>query len=238
MRPLVFGLLLANLFYLAWHHWVRLPDIPAQRAASARLPSLSVASERAVSDNVAPGRPAPGRAEPVEPPPPRSCRSLGPFPDPAAARVLADRLSSDGIETVLRSRDTEVSGGWWVYLGPEGSRQAARALTGRLASAGIDDFYIVPSGDLRNAVSLGLFREQGRAEYQAAEARRLGFEPTVRERMLTESAFWLDFKAQSVPLGPDDLQSADGQLLRVEDRECPPAPQTPASGGSAWSGYR
>ncbi len=233
MRPLVLGLLLANLFYLAWHHWVRLPDVPVQRPSSGRLPSLSVASE-----SVASRQSAPRRAEPVEAPPLPSCRSLGPFPDPAAARVLADRLSSFGIETALRNRDTEVSGGWWVYLGPEASRQEARALTGRLASAGIEDFYIVPSGELRNAISLGVFRERARAEYQAAEARRLGFEPAVRGRTLTESAFWLDFEADSVPLGPDDLQTDDGRFLRVEDRACPSAVQTPGRGGSAWSGYR
>ena len=229
MRAIVFSLLLANVFYMAWHHWIRLPEVPVPQAASARLPSLTVAAER-------PSQSLPPPAEPEAPP--RRCHSLGPFPDPAAARVLADRLSSSGVETVLRNRDTEVSGGWWVYLGPERSRQAAQALTPRLAAGGLDEYYIVPSGDMRNAISLGVFRERGRAEYQAAEARRLGFEPSVRERLVTETAFWLDFEAEAVPLDPGDLEDGGGRTLRVEDRPCPPPGPQPDDEENQWARFR
>ncbi len=229
MRAIVLCLLLANVFYMAWHHWIRLPEVPVPLADPGRLPSLTVAAER-------PPQPAPGPARPEAPP--RRCHSVGPFPNPAAARVLADQLSSSGVQAVLRNRDTEVSGGWWVYLGPEGSRQAARDVTARLSAAGLEEYYIVPSGDMRNAISLGVFRERGRAEYQAAEARRLGFEPTLRERMVTESAFWLDFEAETVPLGPGELQTEAGGTLRVLDRPCPPPGRQPEDEENQWARFR
>lgn len=229
MRAIVLCLLLANVLYMAWHHWIRLPDVPVPQAASARLPSLTVAAERPV-------RPAPPSTEPKAPP--RRCHSLGPFPNPAAARVLADQLSSSGIESVLRSRDAEVSGGWWVYLGPERTREAARETTDRLAAAGLDEYYIVPSGDMRNAISLGVFRERGRAEYQAAEAQRLGFDPSLIERTVTESAFWLDFEAQAVPLGRDDLETGEGPTLRLDERPCPPPGQQSDDEENQWARFR
>lgn len=229
MRAIVLCLLLANVFYMAWHHWIRLPDVPVPQAASARLPSLTVAAERAA-------QPPPPLAEPEAPP--RRCYSLGPFPDPAAARVLADQLSSSGIETVLRNRDFEVSGGWWVYLGPERTREAARETTDRLAAAGLNEYYIVPSGDMRNAISLGVFRERGRAEYQAAEARRLGFDPSLIERTVTESAFWLDFEAPAAPLEPRDLETGEGRTLRLDERACPPPGQQPDDEEDQWARFR
>ena len=34
MRAIVFCLLLANVFYMAWHHWIRLPEVPVPEASA------------------------------------------------------------------------------------------------------------------------------------------------------------------------------------------------------------
>jgi hypothetical protein len=242
MRKLVLALLLANLLYLAWNQWIRVPDSRPVMSQSRDVPTLHTPAERP------PERRRPPPPEPSPPAPRPACYSLGPFPDPAAARVFADELAAADIDYRLQARETTVSGGWWVYLGPLDSRQAAQDLTVRLADAGITDFYIVPGGEFRNAISLGVFRESDRAQGQAARARNLGLTPVVRERQLTESAFWLDFEALELPGGLEDLAaggsvgqvpgdeaSADAGQPGLELRECPATDQNAGGGQSdAW----
>lgn len=237
MRKLVLALLLANLLYLAWNQWIRVPDTRPVKTQSRDVPTLHTAAERP------PERQRPPAPPPRPPEPQPACYSLGPFPDPAAARVFADELAAADIDYRLQARETLVSGGWWVYLGPLGSRQAAQDLTARLADSGITDFYIVPGGEFRHAISLGVFSNRDRARDQAERARNLDLTPVVRERTLTESAFWLDFETLELPEGlgglavrdPAEDEPADPGQPGLESRACPADDQKAGGGqGDAW----
>jgi hypothetical protein len=100
-------------------------------------------------------------------------------------------LDVDSSQRTLSEREFR---GYAVFLPPRGSRDAARRLTDELLEKGISDYYIMTDGELRNAVSLGLFRERKHADGLVARVRRLGFQPELETRYRDLALIWLDYE--------------------------------------------
>lgn len=144
--------------------------------------------------------PVPGPAATVPAPaavtPPRnlsySCLALGPFATPQDLRNARQALSAQA--TRMRSRQEQASqtSGWWVYLPAAGSRTQALAVARQLAARGIDDYFVVSSGDQPNTISLGLFKDPANARKRRDEVIAAGFPARMTERSESVPEYWLD----------------------------------------------
>ena len=231
MRYLFFLLILANLGYWGWHQAVAQPKPLPPTRVIADVPPLLMLSEReagelmpepetqpdivAVADDaITPGE---GGAD-------RRCFTIGPYrtSELANAVLLAIR-EEQGFPVTLREREEEEIAGYWVYLEPYPTRKAALAVARELAQKGIKDYYVVPSGESVNAVSLGLFSEPQRADRRTRQIAELGYEALTTVRYRTRTLYWLDYdEVGEAALAPDVWSGAAGDADAVQriSREC------------------
>ncbi|MEE4330142.1 MAG: SPOR domain-containing protein [Wenzhouxiangella sp.] len=122
-----------------------------------------------------------------------ACYSIGPLSSLLAQERAEDRLRPFALS--LRSRQTRADSdrGWWVYL-TAGNRAEAVGLTRRLAEQGVEDFYVVTSGDQENTVSVGLYEDIDNARGRQARIRALGFNAQLEVRREIIPQFWVDYR--------------------------------------------
>jgi len=88
---------------------------------------------------------------------------------------------------------------WWVFMPPQGSRQAATIKTAELKGLGIEDYFIVQEDpNVRFAISLGVFRTEEAARNRLEELRSKGVRSAqVRARDTQVQKTW--FQVRDVP---------------------------------------
>jgi hypothetical protein len=195
VRALFFALLLANIAFFGWAHWIDAPEAAAPAAGPEKsVPTLALASS-------APSPAAPQR-----------CRTLGPFANVAAAQTAAAALRVRGIAARDRSVERSVDDGYWVYIGDlSGAGDQQRALA-RLQKGGISDATLLSDAENAGRISLGIFSEQARAVRRAEQVRNLGFKPVLDLHQRVQRAFWLDMELRRDQPEPPvtTLESATG----------------------------
>lgn len=198
MKWMIYALLLANLAVFAWSFR------PAQQSAVQPVPTASSDVPTLVLLNE-PGdrqsKPAavvtpdvePETIPAVEPKP--LCWGLGPFDKRAESRAAAGLLSKQGVAAsvdVVRLPDLP---GHWVVLPPFPTRKAARQAIAKLKAIGIEDYFLVATGEMKNAVSLGVFSRPDTAARRVRELERHGITPQVDSVPLPQREYWLDLGA-------------------------------------------
>jgi hypothetical protein len=118
------------------------------------------------------------------------CARVGPFePDDA------DKLTSGLPATVtLLSDVTEEYASvdrYYVLIPPLPSRAEGYQKLKELADAGITDTWLFPSGEYRNAISLGFFSREAGAKRHAANVAGKGFNTEVKEKTSVRQRRWL-----------------------------------------------
>ncbi len=125
----------------------------------------------------------------------RYCGEVGPFRSRAQARRLLRTLGLEsGFE--LYKRPTPVVSTWWVYIPPAADRKVARRMVERLKAAGVTDLWLMPDGEWRNAISLGLYSREGAARGRAEALRKQGFEVEIKPRTTEKMRYWIRFHRQ------------------------------------------
>lgn len=149
------------------------------------------------------------------------CYTIGPFRDPGEIANARRRLADLGITSGQRVRSEREFFGYSVYLPPRASREDARALTRELRDRGITDYYIMSDRALRNAISLGLFRERRHAERLHRKVTAMGFSPRLEPRYRERELRWLDYRDDDGHIDAELLReiSPQGELQRL-DRDC------------------
>ncbi len=105
------------------------------------------------------------------------CYRFGPFTNAAAVAAARTALQP----RVLRLREQtaapgrERGRGWRVIVPPSADRTAANALAERIKQAGFPDLFVVGEGADANAIALGRFSGEDRAQQHAASLRSAGF---------------------------------------------------------------
>ena len=89
----------------------------------------------------------------------RRCYSIGPFLEGADLANAQELLAERGISFSVRTLTEPELYGYNVILPPFSSREDAEKMVEILVDKGITDYFIMPDSNLRNAISLGLFRE-------------------------------------------------------------------------------
>jgi len=224
VRTLVLLLLLANLLFAAWAHWVA----PSRSTLAGRAtPSATDSGAiRLLREAALPGDAATGSAAGDRDPVDASvaCVSAGPYLQRPAAEGAEARLAGLGFAVRLRESREEVQTGYWVRVEDLATAEDAANALAQLRAAGLTDAYVLPEASPEVVISLGVFLEPVRAEQLAESARAAGFEPTTIVRTREADVFWLDIDrlaSAGLPtfeqLGVDD----PARLPRIELRRCP-----------------
>jgi hypothetical protein len=239
MRALFMLLVFANLAVYAWWHYPSpagsgLDPLPLARqiepeklrivppaelaAAPARKPAAAApAAPAAVPPAPAPTAPAAAASGAA----PLACIEWGSFTlaDAPQAEKLLEPLA---LGTRLASRRTEETAGWWVFMPPQGSRQAALKKAAELKNLGIDEFFVVTDeGAYRWAVSLGVFRNEDAARARLAALRTQGVRTAqVGPREMVVPKLWLQVSAVDAA-GEARLKEIAATIEGSELRPCP-----------------
>lgn len=254
MRAAFYALLLLNVVFFGWAHWIDVPSAPTPAAPARALPTLALVPSDAGGNNTEAAAGAAGAAadapaaRPADQPAPAPanttsasasasvrCRSLGPFTSATLAAQMAARLKARGLAPIDRSVDISINDGYTVYLSEPGDDAAAQRRTlARLARAGISDVHPITGPQQEARISLGLFADQARAVRRAEQIRQLGFKPALDVHQSSVTTHWLDLQ-----LEPNEPTPPLGQLLQelpggaaavtptVAFSDCP----TPTAGG-------
>jgi hypothetical protein len=188
VRTIFFALLLSNLAYFAWAHWVDVPSAPAANEFS-RLPRLKLAEELSADQRarlIAASKSALNAAAP--------CLSVGPFADSDNSARVATLLRGKGFEPKERAEEAQSLEGYWVYLrGLKTEDDVDKALVA-LEHGGIKDAVPMPeTPDAGRRLSLGMFSERARAEKRAQTVReQTGLSVEVADRKRSATSYWID----------------------------------------------
>lgn len=214
MRAVFFALLLVNLLYMGWAHWIDVPAPPAP-SSIAGLPHLTLARELTPDQRAALAKKMALETAP-------QCVSVGPFDDPAVAAKAAALLEAKSFSPRQRAAESPAILRFWVYLDGFASDAAVTSALHKLERRGIDDAEAMPPEAGGRRISLGLYIDRNRADSRAKLVRTMGFKPALMERMLPGTVYWLDL---TLPNG-----STPAPLKDVAELE-----PDPSGGGSAVS---
>ena len=122
-----------------------------------------------------PSSPAPSTPSPE----PSVCMKWGRLNAADAPRAQA-ALASLQLNAKTEKRDDEQVAGYWVYIPPFDSKQEAFATLERMRGLGIADSFLIQDGSKwRNAISLGVFKNEQAAQRHWEDLRRQGVEQAV-----------------------------------------------------------
>ncbi|GMQ90622.1 MAG: SPOR domain-containing protein [Gammaproteobacteria bacterium] len=120
------------------------------------------------------------------------CYTVGPLQNEDDISALSAWFRAQGSRATLRSDERREVVSTWVFLPPLESREAADDRMREMQAANIDDIYVIPRGDMANAVSLGLFSQKDTLERRVSQLEERGFTPSVLPRYRTVTASWFD----------------------------------------------
>ncbi len=182
---------------------------PSQPAESPQPPATVSAEEPA------PAEPPEASSEPI-------CASVGVFDKRSQAELLSGRLLAQGVKTEITSEATNEQAGFWVLIPPQPDREEAIKIAKRLEAAGVDDLWRFTSGSLAHAISLGLFRDEERAQARRDKIAAMGFEPEVQPRYREKTQYWLNYQYTGErPLTEERWQELSEENPQLELNESP-----------------
>jgi hypothetical protein len=205
-------LLLANIAWYGWTHWVAPPDEAPATAAAPAGRGLQLARE------ATPSKPTVTAAAQAA----NHCLSLGPFNDLTDAARASTLLRENELEPRQRAGEGVVWKGYWVTIEGVPDRAAANAVIERLRRAGVADAYAMPAEGKEVTISLGLFSERQRALRRLDDAKAVGLAPRIVDRERTGTVYWIDVDVVPPAELPDAarLQGEGGRILRLEVKPC------------------
>jgi len=240
VRTVFFLLLFANLGLLAWTYFgadrasteaqlmeQQLNPQAIRLLGAEQLAALAAERAKQAPERAKPPPPPPPPAPPPPPPPPpkvtvAACLELGGFNPDDVPRVR-QVLEPLALGPRLSQRRAEEIASYWVFMSPQGSRQAANRKSAELKKLGVEDFFIVQEDPkLQFAISLGVFKTEEAARGRLAELRKKGVR-TARVGPRETPVQKVYFTVREVP---DALASRLNELRQgfpgSELKNCPP----------------
>ena len=119
------------------------------------------------------------------------CLSIGPYKSRDSLESLSHWLQTQNMPSKERVEEIRTRERYWVYLEPQDAA-AAKAQLEELKDKGLSDYYMVSKGDMKNAISLGLFSSQDSVNRRLAELEKKGYNPVVVPQHKITQVFWVD----------------------------------------------
>lgn len=207
MRSIFFALVAINIlvFAMQWFadspNKVQAPSVSATRANSnASLQLLGESTSRVAKGEKSSNAKTSSPTE-LETQGSSICTTVGPYAQLLHAEYLVERLEAMDVSAKIKAIEVPDGIGYWVYLPPEISEKEALRRLYEIQAKNIDS-YIIPSGELTNGISFGMFNEQVLAQERLDEIRQLGYEAKLREVERTHSETWVE-------LAPGEAEKID-----------------------------
>lgn len=199
MKVFVLLLILINLGIFAWYRQGQ--DGEAVQTSAAETPTkppekLPTEIKPRVSEPPQPEPPsattAPGQ-EVAAVPNPALCYEIGPL-DEAPFMTLVAWLNEQQLAFDMTEIVVETIANYWVYLDPQKTAKAAQQTIKELKAKGIKDIHVIESGAQKNAVSLGLFKDEGTAKSRVSEIKKLGYSVQFKPRTESHTQYVVSLK--------------------------------------------
>ena len=194
----VYVLLLVNLGVFVWHYQ---PGVDGRRSGASdnltRLVLLKEYEQRLLSA-------VDDRGDP-------RCFSLGPFTRKQSFVEVNALLQKQGVDVFSRVSSERVRNGYWVMLPVSKSSNQAKVHIQKLKERGIKDFFLVATGEMKNAISLGVFSKPNLAKRRRDEVEKYGFKVKIKKITLPKRVYWLEWPRHS-EIQPDSILL--GKLLK------------------------
>lgn len=186
MRIFFLLLLLANAGFFAYHHYLGETD-----EAAAQIQLLQISPEKLNPVTVVmapPSAVSAGQSSPA------ACLEWGAFAGPDVARADAAFVTLALAADATQRRVTDVDG-YWVHMAPLKTKADVDRKVGELKALGVTEFFVVQdAGQWRNAVSLGLYKNEDAANAELERLRQNGVRSalvTRREKFLKQVAYFV-----------------------------------------------
>lgn len=202
------------------------PPVPAPHGAS-----IAQAAPASVPKTTAPAKPA--RPKRASPPPVAkeamiaqggpTCRTVGPIATSGRADKIAQAL--DGrVRRLSRRVETPSRVTRYIVVTPrQKTSAAAERLAERLRKAGLAEPWIVPKGELKGHISLGVFLNKASARRLRETLAARGIAADVKPRHREQTRIWLDVEVPARDL--DSVTKAIRTVqpgLSLQSTECHP----------------
>ncbi|MCI0401873.1 MAG: hypothetical protein L0Y67_00595 [Gammaproteobacteria bacterium] len=122
------------------------------------------------------------------------CVSIGPFTAEGDATEVDEWFQDRRSFTRRRLADDKGRKFFWIYLEPMKSRAMAEKTIEELKQRNVLDYVLINKGDLRNAISLGLFSSQASVNKRLRELESKGYNPVVVPYYNAAKAYWVDVR--------------------------------------------
>ncbi|MFT4564155.1 MAG: hypothetical protein ACI9BW_003917 [Gammaproteobacteria bacterium] len=144
-----------------------------------------------------------------------TCLSIGPIT--TSEQLENIRAWFQTRTTVLETRTEAVRErrAFWVYLESNTSAEALQNLNA-LERGGVTDYMLIRRGELKNTISLGLFRSQDSVNKRLAEMNQKGYRPIVVPKFETTDHY---FVSATMSEGYEDTKDFPAALLENADLE-------------------
>lgn len=217
MRWIVITLLVLNVAYFGWEfsqrepvlsnkHEVELPELKGESlkllterlpAAESRKPPppIPVPSQNNPVKVLAPGLeqqkdPLPQVVDSVEVKKGVMCTTIGPIEKQEVGVNLVKNLKIEGYESVLQALELSREVQYWVLLPPFSTRKEALQSLKELQTKKIDS-YLLSSGEMKNAISLGLFKHEQSAKGVLTSMLDSGFKAEMQKKERINNEYWV-----------------------------------------------
>ena len=221
MRLFFLFLLMLNILFAAWQYVLPKKTVSQVPPLSGRLERLVLLkdAEPVVKTEEVIVQPDDGVT--VETPENKICYTLGPYTDKGLVTQIESQIASDVSDFVVREREEKELHRYWVYLPGYKSRQSAREGSKALAKKNVKDYYIIQTGDKKNSISLGHFKEKAYADARVRKLSKLGFDPQIEVIYRAYQLYWLDYSllAENAEIGTK-IQEYLTNGVSLLDRQC------------------
>jgi len=126
------------------------------------------------------------------------CYSLGPFTNKPYFVQAKERFQKQGVDTFSRVSSEQVRNGYWVMLPVSSSSNQAKVLIQKLKEKGVKDYFLVATGEMKNAISLGVFSKAKLAKRRRDELEKQGFKVNIKKITLPKRVYWLEWPRNAI----------------------------------------
>ena len=134
------------------------------------------------------------------------CHRLGPLADSDKAEALLAWLQQHDIAYREHSPEEGQETSYWVYITPQKSVEELAELIDMLREQNIDNYRLVRSGKMRNALSLGNYGSIDEIDQRLAKIKEKGYEAIVIPQHSDKQARWFDVRIESHMMNEDFLE--------------------------------
>ncbi len=235
MRWIFFTLLGVNIALLAYSQWERLSPVAGVQPSplvgntvpslvlleEKELKSLVIESVRLKTQAGVQGLSVEGTARELSVAS-SVCTLVGAFSERIKAEYFVRRLSSLGVKAEIKNLLVSTTVGFWLHLPPLSSRKELLRRLDELQRQGVDS-YVIPDGDLKNGISLGMFSEERRAQSLQKQIVSLGYSPEVAQVPREKRELWVFLFQQSSAKIDQEMWSkllSGKELLQKQKKLC------------------